>query len=983
MAQERRTVDDLAAAILDGTPVDWDAAETISRGPDGELIRYLRLLARVADAYRAEAAVLPGAPADRARAPVRLTRPDETWGHLRLLEQIGSGAFGEVYRAWDSKLDREVALKLLAATPTAADGTTVIQEGSLLARIRHPNVVTVFGADQFDGKVGLWMELIKGRALADLLLDQGAMSAHEASLVGVGVCRALSAVHRADLLHRDIKAQNVMREDGGRVVLMDFGTGRLAMEAPGKPEQSGLAGTPMYLAPELFGGAEPTVQTDIYSVGVLLFQLVTRTYPVHGTTLRDLRAAHETGRRKYLRDERPDVPDAFVRVVEKATARDPAARFESAGAMEAALTSVVVAPETIATAPAAPLPRARPDSRRRSRAWMAAMATGLVAAVAAALVWRGAGREASGHGTEAGGGAGGSTPVPMPALANSVVVRKVAIPGGFSTGRPSPDGKLFSFSDETGNLAVVEMATGKVRRLTTAEPDVEYADGSAISADGRRAAYAWQTLDGRLELRTVGTDGKRARVILRQDDVEGASLFEWARDGSSVLCDLSSAEGAHRLVLVDTSQAEVRVVAALGTVAPRHASLSPDGRLVVFDGPPREDDVARDVFVAGADGAGRRALIAHPANDHSPVWTPDGRRVLFVSDRSGAMDVWAVAVADGAAVGQPKLIHRGIGRMWLLGVTDSGSYYYESIEGAMDVYTADLSTGGIQRAAPLASTFAGSNMSSAWSPDGRRIAYGSRRSLVGFDRRSMTLVVHDLDTKEGHEHVPAVNHFMVSGWSPDGRQVLLHGFDPMGRGGVYGIDVETGRMTPLVVAPKTGESAAIGRGEWMPDGDRILYLRGKALWWREVERHADEMALDWRAEKIHGINGGGMGRGYKASPDGLSLAFSGIVGDGNTYGTSLRVKTVGQPSRELFRVNRPEIVVFQDWMPDGRSLVFTKAHVGRKQSLWQVPVDGGEPTPLSLGMGLRDVSVAPDGQRITFTSGAPTLDVWVLEHFLP
>ena len=83
-----------------------------------------------------------------------------------------------MYRAWDSKLDREVALKLLAA-PTADQGTTVIQEGSLLARIRHPNVVTVFGADQFDGKVGLWMELIKGRALADLLVDQGPMSAHE------------------------------------------------------------------------------------------------------------------------------------------------------------------------------------------------------------------------------------------------------------------------------------------------------------------------------------------------------------------------------------------------------------------------------------------------------------------------------------------------------------------------------------------------------------------------------------------------------------------------------------------------------------------------------------------------------------------------------------------------------------------------------------------------------------------------------------
>jgi serine/threonine-protein kinase len=980
VAQERRTVDDLAAAILDGTPVDWDAAETTSPGPDSELIRYLRVVARVADAYRAGSSAEPGTPGDRTRPPLRVVRPDETWGHLRLLEHIGSGAFGDVYRAWDSKLDREVALKLLA-TPTADKGTTVIQEGSLLARIRHPNVVTVFGADQFDGKVGLWMELIKGRALADLLVDQGPLSAHEAALAGASVCRALSAVHRAGLLHRDIKAQNVMREDGGRVLLMDFGTGRLALEAPRTPEPSGLAGTPMYLAPELFGGAEPTAQSDIYSVGVLLFQLVTRTYPVHGHTLRGLRAAHATGRRKYLRDERPDLADAFVRVVEKAIAPDPAARFESAGAMEAALAAVVVAPETIATAPAAPLPRARPDSRRRSRAWMAAMATGLVAAVAAALVWRGIGREASGHATQAGGGAGGSTPVAVPALANSVVVRKVPIPGGYATGRPSPDGRLFSFSDETGNLAVVEMATGNVRRLTAAEPDVEYATASALSADGRRAAYAWQALDGRAELRVVGTDGKRTRVLLRQDDVEGARPFEWARDGSAVLCDLDDARGAHRLALVDTSAAEVRVVAELGTAAPWHASLSPDGRFVAFDGPLREDNPTRDVFIVGADGADRRALIAHPANDHSPVWTHDGRRVLFVSDRSGAMDVWAVDVEDGVALGQPNLVHRGIGRILLLGLTDAGSYYYESIEGAVDVYTADLGATRIERAAPVGSTYTGSNLSSAWSPDGRRIAYASRRSMVGFDRHPTTLVIHDLDANEGRAIVPAVSDGMVSGWSLDGKQVLLHGYDSKARGGVYGIDVETGRMTPLVMATRT-DDASIGRGEWMPDGERILYRRRQALWWRHLQHQADEMALDWRAEKIQGINGGGMGRGYKASPDGGSIAFSGIVGGGeDANGTSLRIKTLGQPSREIFRVNRPEIVVFQDWMPDGRSLLFTKAHVGQKQSLWQIPVEGGQPTPLPLGMGVRDVSVSPDGQRITFTSGAPLTQVWALENF--
>src|SRR5207244_2811767 len=108
---------------------------------------------------------------------------------------------------------------------SGSGGASVIDEGRLLARIRHPNVVTVHGADRIDGRVGLWMEYIHGRTLERSLAEQGPFSAPEAGEIGIQVCRALAAVHQAGLLHRDIKAQNVMREDGGRLVLMDFGAG--------------------------------------------------------------------------------------------------------------------------------------------------------------------------------------------------------------------------------------------------------------------------------------------------------------------------------------------------------------------------------------------------------------------------------------------------------------------------------------------------------------------------------------------------------------------------------------------------------------------------------------------------------------------------------------------------------------------------------------------------------------------------------------
>ena len=147
------------------------------------------------------------------------------WGHLRTLERVGRGAFGEVYRAWDTRLDREVALKLLDA-PSAGENSSssIIQEGRLLARVRHPNVVSVYGAEQIGPRIGLWMEFVRGRTLKQIVDAGGTFTGPEAAAIGIDLCHAVDAVHGAQVLHRDIKAQNVMLADDGRAVLMDFGT---------------------------------------------------------------------------------------------------------------------------------------------------------------------------------------------------------------------------------------------------------------------------------------------------------------------------------------------------------------------------------------------------------------------------------------------------------------------------------------------------------------------------------------------------------------------------------------------------------------------------------------------------------------------------------------------------------------------------------------------------------------------------------------
>ena len=306
----------LAHAVADGSEVDWDRAES-SAGSPGErhVIGQLRRLAGVGLAARALAS---------------------HWGPLEIRSEVGSGTFGTVYRAWDKRLEREVALKLLGGEHGERQlASTVVKEGRLLGQIRHPNVVTVFGADAHDGRVGLWMEFVTGRTLKDILKEQGPFGAHEAAVIGRDVCRALAAVHHQGFLHRDIKAQNVMREAGGRTVLMDFGAGEVA--GADQTTDGSIAGTPAYLAPEVLAGHPPSVQSDLYSLGVLLYYLVSGEFPVTGQSLSEIRERHIQKRRTLLRDVRPDLPSEFVRVVDQATAADPAERPNSAGAMEVLL----------------------------------------------------------------------------------------------------------------------------------------------------------------------------------------------------------------------------------------------------------------------------------------------------------------------------------------------------------------------------------------------------------------------------------------------------------------------------------------------------------------------------------------------------------------------------------------------------------------------------------------------------------------------
>ena len=192
-------------------------------------------------------------------------------------------------------------------------------------------------------QIGLWMEFVRGHTLEHILDQRKVVSAAEAVDIGLELCRAVSAVHGAGLLHRDIKAHNVMRAEDGRIVLMDFGTGRELDD----DASSDLAGTPLYLAPEVLQGQRATVRSDIYSLGVLLYHLVAGSYPVQARTVREVRRAHERGERTAVQTARRDVPSKLARVIERAIDPRPERRYESADALGADLAALKPRPRIV------------------------------------------------------------------------------------------------------------------------------------------------------------------------------------------------------------------------------------------------------------------------------------------------------------------------------------------------------------------------------------------------------------------------------------------------------------------------------------------------------------------------------------------------------------------------------------------------------------------------------------------------------------
>lgn len=349
---------DLASAVPE-PPMGKRWREVIDRCLDPEPHRRFASIDAVLDGLQ----IPPDAEATSAPpAPTATDSDARHWGDFQLLQRLGQGSFGEVWRAWDPVLEREIALKLLLprGMNPEEEFAAVVAEARAMARVRHPNIVSVYGVDRRGGRVGFWSDFVRGRTLTHLVRAEGPLSARDTLAIGSALCQALAAVHHAGLLHRDIKASNAMVDADGRVLLMDFGLSH-DLHVSGD-----FAGTPNYMAPEIRAGESPTVRSDLYAMGVLLLFLSTGDYLLTETRTEETPASWTISG-----DERSVA--ALRKIIDTATQPDPQRRYPSAVAMGQALAAAVQATTDDTDR------RAR---RRRTAVWI----TGTLALVAIALV---------------------------------------------------------------------------------------------------------------------------------------------------------------------------------------------------------------------------------------------------------------------------------------------------------------------------------------------------------------------------------------------------------------------------------------------------------------------------------------------------------------------------------------------------------------------------------------------------------------------
>jgi len=421
---------------------------------------------------------------------------------------------------------------------------------------------------------------------------------------------------------------------------------------------------------------------------------------------------------------------------------------------------------------------------------------------------------------------------------------------------------------------------------------------------------------------------------------------------------------ASELTLISTADGSVRVLRSFrGLFMLKRASFSPDGRFVAFTSVREAGPPHGDVFLMTADGRNEVVVAGHPAEDQLLAWTPDGRSLVFLSNRSGTWDIWTVHIAEGKQQGEPELLKKDFGYdSEVLGFAPNGSLYYktDTVLGGLYTGTIDFETGKVLvPPTPVTTRYTGPPVWLTWSPDGRNLLYVSRSREMGAGNNILTI----RSTATGEERFlsPRLRYVSQISWAPDGRSVLALGFTER-ESGIFRIDTETSGITKLQVEAWAGRGLA---PKLCPDGKTLVFVaEGPSIRKRNLDTGEESEVVKETGSAM-----------YDLSLDGREVVFQ---ADGALKTVSLN----GGEPRELFRGSAQYYRA--RWTRDGRYIIAQEAFTASNE-IWRIPAQGGTPLKLDLSVPKLDFfTLNPDNRRFAFSvNEGSKSELWVLENFLP
>jgi Tol biopolymer transport system component len=574
-------------------------------------------------------------------------------------------------------------------------------------------------------------------------------------------------------------------------------------------------------------------------------------------------------------------------------------------------------------------------------------------------------------------------------------------------GRVSPDGRYVTYADWQlyGNLAVHDVPANADYLLTHKKTwdDLDGAESgwSAISPDGKQVAYGWEAKDK--DIRIIALDPSataepRRLVKFSGADVRFLGVRDWSADGKWLAIGLARTDGTAQIGIASVADGSFTVLKSTDWRGADRIAFSSDSKYIAYDLPASDAADQRDVFVLAIDGSRETPVVVHNADDLVVGWSPDGKHLLFSSDRTGSKALWAVSVVDGKPSDAAELLKSDIGAdSYPLGLTRSGGLFVYKNISSRDVKIAsiDLNAGKlVGQTVHFPQGYLAAPQDPHWSPDGKYLVYQVRGEHDGLAIRSVdTGAVRRLTRKLLYARDPR--------WSPDGSSLIVGGRDGKGRDGIYRIEVDSGNFTPIVYTSGLGAEP-----RWSADGTKILYKDRQQVE-RVVER---DLASGAEREIFRQVPNRTQGSGlvvspasslqnFEVSPDGRSLAVQTQIDATTKYRSLFVVSIADGSSVELLRLTSQESVgqlhAFA-WMPDSRAILFRKRIAGQPE-LWAIDVataklrrfdvDATDWKAAMLGPGTDSLdggfSLSPNGKHIAFLMGKSGAEVWALENFLP